>query len=461
MVRPHGFPWPLLLSATVVVGALGVWISRSPAAPRPDSPQVDPLTKAESSRVGLNSCNARGCHGAIGATDPVAGKFYVKGGESTTWSTYDPHSRAYDVLLEPRSVRIGKLLSAELNGQAPHQAKLCLDCHSVTGTPGKVPDPAQIAAGVDCEACHGAASQWAGPHVRQNWPGLDREKKEALGFRPTMDLVDRAKLCVTCHVGDPSRQVNHDLIAAGHPRLVFELDTFLDALPHHWLEEHEKPGAKAPAGDFHARTWAVGQIVAAESALDLLKSRAEAARDDKAPWPEFTEHDCFACHHRLASPSWRQETAKARTPGSLPWGSLTLPGLEALAEHDGPLLAVDSPLFLLKKEMETTHPDPSKVADLAGRSARSVRELRSSPARSRFDKMDELASFLRIMNGRQRKPAGWDEAAVGSLAVSAFARAIRDLNGGTLDPSIAAEAESSARPLVFPKGFDSPRDYRP
>ena len=38
----------------------------------------------------------------------------MKGGETNTWSTYDPHSRAYSVLLEPRSERIGKLLAADV-----------------------------------------------------------------------------------------------------------------------------------------------------------------------------------------------------------------------------------------------------------------------------------------------------------------------------------------------------------
>jgi hypothetical protein len=462
MVRPHRCTWSFLLSATVVVCALGAWISRSPAAPRADAPQLNVLKKAEVHRLGIDSCNARGCHGAIGATDPLKSKFYVKGGEANTWSTFDPHSRAYAVLLEPRSRRIGELLKADLKGQPPYEAKLCLDCHSVTGTLGKEPAPAQLVAGVDCETCHGAASQWVGPHVRKDWLDLDRTKKKGLGFQPTMDLVDRAKLCVTCHVGDPTRQVNHDLIAAGHPRLVFEFDTFLDALPRHWLEEHEKSGAKATAGDFHANAWAIGQVVAAESSLDLLKARAEAAREDKSPWPEFTEHDCFACHHGLASPAWRQDIANARPPGSLPWGSLTLPGLKALAGRDpkSTLFAAGSPLSLLKKEMETTHPDASKVAELAHRSAAGLLDLRSPPEKLRFD-VAAIAALIKVMNDPGRKPASWDEAAASWFAITASARALRDLHGGALDPAIAAEVERAGRLLAFPSCLDSPKGYQP
>ena len=154
--------------------------------------------------------------------------------------------------------------------------------------------------------------------------------------------------------------------------------------------------------------------------------------------------------------------AKSGTPGSLPWASLTLPGLKALADRDPklPILADGSPLALLKAEMESRRPDPAKIAALADRATGGVRELATDPARSRFDNA-ALASLIRAMNGRERKRAGWDEAAASWFAINASARSLRDLNGGVMDPAIDAEAERSGKGLPFPPGLDSPKGFQP
>ena len=69
-----------------------------------------------------------------------------------------------------------------------------------------------------------------------------------------------------------------------------------------------------------AQAWRVGQVVSAEAALRLLIGRATAAKEKAQPWPEFAEYDCYACHHGLQGPSWRQKRGYAgRVPGSLRW----------------------------------------------------------------------------------------------------------------------------------------------
>src|SRR5207302_7266912 len=77
--------------------------------------------------------------------------------------------------------------------------------------------------------------------------------------------------------------------------------------------------------------WASGQAVAAEAALDLLEYRAgePKADDDPRIWPEFSEYDCFGCHHKLTSsspekPNWRQDPKRpptGRRRDALAWGS--------------------------------------------------------------------------------------------------------------------------------------------
>src|SRR5262249_7174292 len=152
--------------------------------------------------------------------------------------------------------------------------------------------------GVGCESCHGPAEKWKAVHYLPGWK--DRSDREQLGFLDTKDLAVRAESCVACHVGSPNREVNHDLIAAGHPRLRFDLGAYLANYPKHWSDARDKAGRPA----LEAQVWAIGQVVSAQAAVKVLQHRAAAA--DK-PWPEFAEYDCFACHHSLSAPNWRQE----------------------------------------------------------------------------------------------------------------------------------------------------------
>ncbi len=111
--------------------------------------------------------------------------------------------------------------------------------------------------------------------------------------------------------------MNHDMIAAGHPRLDFELSAFLANMPPHW---DVKAQAKRDGEGYEARVWAVGQIATTRATLDLLADRA---RNANRPWPEFSEYNCYACHHDLTDPSWRQNAGHyaGRQAGSLPWGT--------------------------------------------------------------------------------------------------------------------------------------------
>ncbi len=163
--------------------------------------------------------------------------------------------------------------------------------------PAAKPDdaPSLLKEGVGCESCHGAADRWRTKHFQKTSP----QEKEQLGMRTTKELSVRAKLCASCHVGAGEYDVNHDLMAAGHPRLNFEFAMFLSRLPKHWDESADRQRH----ADFAARAWAVGQAASAEAALRLLADRAA---DQARPWPEFAEYDCSSCHHGLAAESSRQ-----------------------------------------------------------------------------------------------------------------------------------------------------------
>src|SRR5205807_4323806 len=127
------------------------------------------------------------------------------------------------------------------------------------------------------------------------WGNLSAHQKQELGMWDTQSLEGRARACATCHVGAPGREVNHDLIAVGHPRLRFDFGAAHTRLPQHW--DRRKDLQRYP--DLEARAGAVGQVVSARAALELLVFQADdsVAKKNPPPWPEFAAYDCAACHH--------------------------------------------------------------------------------------------------------------------------------------------------------------------
>ena len=160
--------------------------------------------------------------------------------------------------------------------------------------------------GVSCENCHGPAVGWLGPHTTKGWT---HEQSLRLGMYDTRDLVARSEKCMSCHVGTPDKRVDHKMIAAGHPDLTFELDTFSAVMPRHWkFPDNQKPWEGV-------QEWAIGQAVELRETLNRLSRSASGV----TTWPEFAELECFACHHTLTKPqdSWRQATGyPGRIPGA-------------------------------------------------------------------------------------------------------------------------------------------------
>lgn len=241
--------------------------------------------------VGAGSCSASGCHNANGHSA-------TKGSEYSTWIASDPHAQAASVLGSDRSQ---KMLTRYLgtNGATadPQKEPLCLSCHvfpdpNLKG--GSYAGRFSAADGVSCEACHGKASQWVSEHYQQSWKTLSLVEKSKIGFVDTKDLTTRAQTCVPCHVGEKEMDVNHDLIAAGHPRLRFELGSFLaNYSSRHW--RHTDEIARDPNHSWNV--WTTGQVITTKASLDLLAHRAN---QKTKPWPELSEYNCASCHHNLS-----------------------------------------------------------------------------------------------------------------------------------------------------------------
>jgi hypothetical protein len=234
--------------------------------------------------VGPGSCSAVACHGAI---RPAAGAG-IQQTEYSTWIALDRHARATEALGSMVSQRMGRLLAIS----SPQQAPKCLACHALD-VPASSRGRTFATEGVSCEACHGPATGWLGYHVTRN---ATHAESVARGMYDTKDPVKRTEKCLSCHLGTAEKFVDHEMIAAGHPDLVFELEAFSAAMPRHWKDD----GADANAP---VRAFAVGQLVHFRASLDRLARRVQSQG-----WPEYAELDCFACHHGLtrAEDSWRQ-----------------------------------------------------------------------------------------------------------------------------------------------------------
>jgi hypothetical protein len=428
---------PVLVSLVVLAAILatrGVRVSSVPTPPTSVSKPIDGLARPSASRfVGAGGCSAYACHGAVGPTKPESGDVAMKGGEYVTWLAYDPHAKAGEVLKDGRSEQIVRALGLE--GPA-WSARACLGCHA-TEVGGA--DEGVASAAVGCESCHGPARDWLASHTV---PGR-RGETLASGMIDTKDLRTRVLGCAGCHVGDSTRQVDHDLIAAGHPRLAFAFEDFQARYPRHWHE---------PAGRA-AENWAVGQVVTARTALDLLATRAagvvEGTGKAKGPWPEFSEYGCFACHHQYRETG---PEAPGGRPGELPFGTWTYANLPvALGSRPGEASAAAIEAFrALDTEMRRPVPDPVKVAAGAKLASSNLGKWLGLPGPGENQARKLLEIFLDP--ARMAAPRDWDGRAQDALALAALKSAAPADSGTGLDEAI----REAYRRLKFPAGQDSP-----
>lgn len=394
---------------------------------------------------GRASCSARGCHAGL---EPVAGGG-VRQDEYAVYLAHDKHALAFEVLKSERAQRMAENLAPTNPGGKPILASAdarCLACH-VTPQLAATNLPAEQVAlreeGVSCEACHGGAvgeGRWLKEHTTKAWKEYANAKKAGYGLTPLDDVGVQARTCAGCHVGAPpeagipARDLNHDLMAAGHPRLMFDFGTFRANMPAHWRT------SKYPAAR-EAEVWAVGQLASAKASLDVLAHRASGAAKGQNPWPEFAEASCFACHADLQHPSWRRNADyyEKRSPGAIPynqWYATLLPALDAAAA---------SGYVKLAESMNKPKPPEKDVAAQAAALAQAL-----AAVKPRVD-AKALAQALLARLEAMKAPS-WDDLTQVALA----AAALREATGKKSEPLNAVLTA-----LAFPEKFESPHDYRP
>lgn len=255
--------------------------------------------------TGVASCQSSGCHGGGVGAD-----------QCNTWATVDFHVRAFAILLTPRS----KAITDSLQSENPTVNTRCTACHSpLQGLPaGKLAASAHAEEGVSCESCHGPASRWLLSHTRKDYSYAQRV---AAGMNDLRSLYGRANTCVACH-----EYLSPDIAKAGHPELIFELDSQTVSEPPHWHDADPWVGL---------HSWLAGQAVAfREETWHILKEPGASARWEALGWlleqtagavkglPEFTLPKGELTAGELAAAE-RESDSLARSAAVFPWNTST------------------------------------------------------------------------------------------------------------------------------------------
>ncbi|QVL31574.1 hypothetical protein KIH39_22435 [Telmatocola sphagniphila] len=297
----------------------------------------------------LDEFGAINCVGCHGSKDGPSFKAYSEGplksgkfiflNEYEIWDKHDYHSKAF-LNIDPKTSPLAKKMQDTLKYN-PTEDKRCLACHATA----RVKDAAikelpnikmtgsdswfSTTSGVSCESCHGHAKSWFGEHFLEGWRKTAVNEKADKGLNDLRDPEIRTKKCLSCHVGNQQegKFVTHEMFAAGHPPLpAFEVATFLASQPRHYYTARENQGLRNLEKDPQFKTWeifhyrsgelaearnvAIGSVVTFQETIKLFLDDPK-----KNNSLDFSNMNCYACHHELKIPSDRQAAGFPGVPG--------------------------------------------------------------------------------------------------------------------------------------------------
>jgi len=258
---------------------------------------------------GVASCAGSTCHGRAQGNGAV-----VRQDELAHWqdlsSQGGAHSRSYAALASPRGTKIAAALGLGPATAAP----ACLGCHATAPPVAQRGAQFRLADGVGCESCHGASGPWIASHYAVRGTHADNVAHGLIALdRPSV----RAGVCLDCHYGaaTPGHFVTHQMMAAGHPRVSFELDLF-SALEQHWNDTGSYAARKGKPD--HLRLWAVGQAEAVRRSVTLY---GVPALRTQGSFPEFTFFDCHSCHRQIDDDPARAKGFETNPARPIPFGT--------------------------------------------------------------------------------------------------------------------------------------------
>jgi len=290
-----------LVTGAATIVTLLILLLANPAPSR-----AGQAARPSSGLEGVASCAGTTCHGRMEADGAI-----VRQDELMRWQEASTpggaHSRAFSILAYPRARQIAATLGLGDATAAP----ACLGCHATPagGGTGRRFLPAD---GVGCEACHGPASGWIASHYTV---GASHAANVARGMVALEQPATRAAVCLDCHFGSskPGQFVSHRMMAAGHPRLSFELDLFSTLQQHH---DEDADYLQRKGRTDGVRMWAVGQAMAVNRVLTLF----DTPKGTEGAFPEFYFFDCHSCHRRIYDADERTRTWEANPGRPIPAG---------------------------------------------------------------------------------------------------------------------------------------------
>ncbi len=415
--------------------------------------QAGAALQAGRSFMGVASCAGSTCHGRSEANGKI-----VRQDELMLWqsasSPAGAHSRAWRVLGEPRS----KAIAARLGIGDAGSAAMCLGCHATPAPEGQRSARFQRSDGVGCEGCHGPASAWLASHYAV---GGTHAANVARGMVPLENPRARAAVCLDCHFGsaDQGQFVNHRIMAAGHPRINFELDLFTTLQQHH-NEDADYAQRKGRTGS--VQVWAVGQAMALERSLNLFAG----PRGTEGVFPEFYFFDCHTCHRRISdepnfSPAFKINPARPIPAGMPAYNDENMIMLSAAARVAAPELSArferDSRAFHLALAS-----DRSAAIAAAARLRESARAVGNAFAGNGVSRAQTFGIIAAIAgNAIAARFTDYEGSVQAVMAVDTLLSAL--VNGGQVAPGAAkgirADLELAYRAVRDPNAF-RPEEFR-
>jgi hypothetical protein len=410
--------------------------------------------------TGPGSCASPSCHGAVQIKTETA----VQQNEYAIWVVKDKHARAFANLSNDVAKRMGRLIGLK---DTPDKEQRCLVCHSLDAPDNARARTFDSSDGVSCESCHGPASNWLGNHTRgennpqpaNNW---SHAQSVAVGMKDLRDPAARAENCLRCHVGEKGatteqdKNVDHELIAAGHPDLYFELASFSAAMPKHWVEMGDKPRTQRPDPFYDVRALATGQ------AVHLQKQLERVTRNAGKIWPEYADLDCFACHHSLTSAetSWYQERGYPnRRPGNPAWNLSRFVILRQVLNEVSPddSRELEGNISRLYTLITSLNGDKNQAAALANTTAQEVSRIVPKVRDASYDQartsrlMKAIVADTDNITRQGERPAEQAIMALQSL-YNAYASKAKPANDAAIQDAFAALFKSVDNPSSY-NGF--------
>ena len=432
----------LSVAFAILIAAAAIPYGRgATAAPEPAS--------VRNVHEGVASCAGSTCH-----SRQVDSGLNVRQNELITWqdpsSQAGAHSRAWRVLTEPRAQAIARKM-----GIGPAQnAKECLGCHADPVAESQRGARFQISDGVGCESCHGGSSNWLASHRSVNG---SHAANVAAGMKALENPKVRAGVCLDCHFGGskPGQFVTHQIMAAGHPRVAYELDLFTN-LQQHWTVDADYVKRKTYAGG--VKTWAVGQAMALDRALTLY---AQPGRGQGA-FPELYFFDCHSCHRQIsddpkARPTWQSNPGRPIPAGQPPFNDENMIMLSAAAKVTAPGLSAR-----LEADSRAFHAalarDKGESIRAAAKLAGTARALSDAFAARSFSRADTLAILDTVLTGElARRYTDYTGSAQAVMAADTLLNAL--VSSGQVDRAVAARLRPSLD-RAYAQVRD-PNSYRP